>query len=546
MSIGRRQGPASISTTSSASGTLAGRLVRALAGAAVFVQTLGGCAGQVGDTPPPPPGPRCEPQAGGPYWVEEGQPVGFTLSCKTGEPLGTFAELADAGTAVQLSPLPAGATFDAESGAFAWTPGLAQAAVYSLTATVGSESVAVKIGVADAFDALGNEPVADPLAYPEEMGLPVLFLAPGPTSADVYAPADVVFRGRRYAGNTEAKKRGAASLGYPKNSYTIEFDRSDPFDAPDLGFDARHKIVLISTFDDNAYVRQRLAYEVWNRMDPSHVQVETTSIVVYLDGAFYGLYTLADHVDDDLLQSFGMAKTVNVYKAINHDANFRLVKNGGGQKPTLHAGYEKKDGLPAEGQPGAFDDLDTLVMWAATASDQSFRAERADRLNVRDYEDWWIFVTLILADDSAGKNSYHAHDPGGGPFRYVPWDFNHAFGQTWQTAREAADIDEDYASMNRLFERFLADPQIAGPLRARYQSLLGGVLAVAEIQALVDIYVAEIDASARRDERRWGDAYRSYSGWSFRSDFTSYEQELAYLRGWIDDRWAFVGKSLGP
>ena len=39
-----------------------------------------------------------------------------------------------------------------------------------------------------------------------------------------------------------------------------------------------------------------------------------------------------------------------------------------------------------------------------------------------------------------------------------------------------------------------------------------------------------------RDWERWGSEYRSYGGWSWRSDWTTPEEEVAYIRDWVDDR----------
>jgi spore coat protein CotH len=487
-------------------------------------------AGPPPDAPPPPP--ACEPTGGGPYWILEGETVTFTVECATG------IELAEGD--ISVGSLPEGAAFDPKTRAVTFTPKLDQAALYSPMIIVGStgEKGYVKIGVADAWDNPANEPIKKPLAYTEEYGLPVLFLSPPPTTEE-YAPATVMYRGHTYP--VQAKLRGAASLGYPKKSYTLEFPTLDKFDEPVFagGFKNKRKIVLISTFDDNSYVRQRLAYDLWNRLDPGHIQIQTYSAVVYMDGKYYGLYTVSDHVDGFLMEDHGLWQDGNLYKAVDHNANFRLTSSGGQPKQTLHDGFVKREGLPAEGQPGAFQDLEDLVSFVATSSSPDFLANVDTWIDRRDYENWWIFVTFVMGDDSAGKNSYHYHDPKGGVFRYAPWDFNASFGQTWQTARQGAQSLVEYKGTNRIFERFLDEPSIGDPLRARYSAVLQKQYSKEAVLALVDAYIAEIDASARRDEGKWQNAYQSYGGWSWRNDFTTYEQELAYLKQWIADRWAF-------
>jgi spore coat protein CotH len=482
-----------------------------------------------------PSAPACEPDGGGPYWLLEGDAVSVPLGCKTGLQL--------AGEDFTIEPMPEGATYDPKTATLHWTPGLDQGAVYNLTITANGEFAGLKIGVVDRWNDPGNVPVVDPLIYTEEYGLPVLHLTAAPDiNADASTPATAVYRGHTYTAG--AKYRGAASLGYPKKSFTIEFSKDDKFNEPAYagGFTDKRKLVLISTFDDNTYVRQRLAYEMWDRLDPGHLQIQVYSGVLFLNGVYWGLYTFSDHVDDDLMGAHGLSKAGNLYKARTHDANFRLV-TAQDMKPksSPHQGLTKEEGLPLDGQPGAYDDLDDLVTFVATATAKSFLAEIDTRIDRRDYEDWWIFVSLIMGDDSAGKNSYHYHDPIGGPWRFAPWDFNDSFGQTWQSARKGFEAHPDgYTWANQLFTRFLAEPSIGDPLRARYGAVLAGVYALDDILALYDAMIAEIDPSARRDEGLWGQQYINYGGWNWRKDFLTYEEEVLYMRQWMQDRWAFV------
>jgi spore coat protein H len=478
--------------------------------------------------PRPDAGLVCDPQAGGPYWLTEGETVTVRAECATGLTSETLT----------IEPLPDGAEWDAESATLTWTPGLDQAAVYELEVTGASEVGQVKIGVADRWDDPDNQPV-DPLTYTEEYGLPVFHLDSSPDiNGDDYTPATIIYRGHEYAG-TEAKNRGASSLDYPKKSFTLKFTREDKFSDEPRQFLGKRKVVLNTTFDDNSYLRQRLVYELWNRLDPEHIQIQHYSAVLFLDGVYHGVYEVLDHVDGYLMEDHGLRQDGNLYKSINHDANFRLLGSDDQPKQTLHDGYEKKEGTPLEGEAGAFADLEELVEWVANATPTQFAAQLEERIDRRDFEDWWLLIALTEADDSAGKNCYLYHDPvRGGPFRYIPWDFNHSYGQDWETFRQAADVDpEDYTWANAIFERLLTVPSTGDPLRARFREALDGVWRVDTVLAFFDAFVAEMDAAVRRDEERWGAEYAAY--WD-RDDLTTYDQEIAYVRAWIEERWAFV------
>lgn len=469
-----------------------------------------------------------------PYWLAEGETVEIDILCAdAGDDVG--------GEDVTLAPLPGGAAYDPQAARLTWTPALDQAAVYEIAAELPGrgETTTITIGVAERWDHPDNVPIVDRSAYPMEYGVPVFFLSPPPEDSEVYASTTVVYRGVTY--QAEAKKRGRSSLDYPKNSYTLKFPGGRPFSEPERagGFTYKRKVVLTSPFDDNSYVRQRLAFELWNRLDPEHIQIQSYMAVVYLEDQLWGLYTVTDHVDDDLIAQQGLGGDGHLFKSLSHDANFRLTRfPDGPPKQALSEGYEKKSGEPEEG-PGAFDEIEDLVRFAAEADDATFEAEVGARIDLEDYLDWLILVTFIAGDDNAGKNTYH-YRPLDGPWRMTPWDFNATFGQDWTTARRSVDDLNHYGTNNRLFERFLDIPSLTDALATRYRQALDGPLSVAEIDALIDDILAGLGPAVARDQARWGADYEAFDLWSDRTDFTTHEEEVSYVRAWIAERWALL------
>jgi hypothetical protein len=483
------------------------------------------------------PGP-CQPTAGGPYWLQEGETLTLKVSCATGLRL--------PGVVFRIEPLPPGATYDPVTATLRWTTRLDQAAVYVLKirAPAGKPGQ-VKVGVADNWAHPNNVPVLDVNRYTEEYGLPVVHIqGASRLNPDAHVPILVTYRGHTHG--AEGKVRGNSSLSFPKNNYTLKFSEEDPFNEPTLagGFTNRRSLVLVNTFNDNSYLRARMGFELWSRISPNGIHLKTYSAVVFLDGKYHGLYTVVDHVNKHLMPFHGLNKDGNLYKADSGAANFRLVDALGQPKRNPHVGFVKQDGEPPEGQPGAFDDLDELVRFVATSSAETFRTEGPQRISLRDYEDWWILITLLVAQDSDIKNCFHYHDPAGGPWRYIPWDLDGVFGQSWKTFRLKPNASIDAGKDNEMFRRILMEPTFAGPLKARLRASLSTDFSPVLLHARLDALAREIGPSARRDELRWMAQHRAYPVWSSRTDFTTFEQEVEYIRQWITLRWAFLDTQL--
>jgi len=477
--------------------------------------------------------------------VVEGQPLVLHLQCGTGRALEPEA--------FEPGQLPAGATYHSEIAQLEWTPALDQAGDYQIPIVLPelAEHALVQVSVLDRFDAPDNVSVQEPRRYTRELGLPVVHLTyPSTLNADTYTPTTVTYLGREYI--ADAKYRGATSSKYPKRSYTLKFAKSDRFEAQQPGFEApRRRIVLTSTFDDNSNLRQRLAFELWNRLDPDHIRIATYNAVLFVNGEYRGVYLVGDHVDEDLLDAHGMWRESNLYKARQHSADFTPPSGATDSETNWHIGYTKEEGEPEADAPDAYADLDALVAWVAQADETAFFDELDQRLRRTDFEDWLVFVGAIAATDSAGKNSYLCHDPRSDSevdarWRYIPWDFNASFGQSYRTSRRTADAypPQAFGQYNHLFERLLGNADARQHIHDRYAAALSGAWQLASVQAWLAEHAQEIAAASERDETKWRDAYRAY--WtSARSDFLSHTEEVDYLREWLDARWALLQRTSG-
>ncbi|MBN2535358.1 MAG: CotH kinase family protein [Spirochaetales bacterium] len=376
-----------------------------------------------------------------------------------------------------------------------------------------------------------NEDGFDPLERPTEDGLPVFYIHPAPKSTD-YCPATVYYRGKKY--KAEARVRGSVSRHFPMKSYALRFPEDQLFNDPEFQFHDERIIALTTSFSDNSFIRNRLAFDLWNHMDSAHVQIKTYNAVVYLNACYWGLYTICEHVDDLLLEENGLNRYGNLYKGVTHDANFYLKEN-------LHEGFLKTEGNPEHGENGAYTDLDEFINFVCKTEPDDFVARLGSVLKQQEYEDWWMYVVFMMTFDCCNKNAYHYIDPAGGLWRYIPWDFNDAFGQL-RTRRLNPFDDPDYTNLNNLFRRFLEQEEIFSSIKARYLDILspGNAFDDNWIVSKIDEYDAEIHDAAVKSEKKWRKEYRDYGTWSDRDDFTTYEEEIQYMKNWVIDRHSFL------
>jgi spore coat protein H len=479
-----------------------------------------------------------------PFWME-GDRVSFTLSCATGR---TPAE-----AGVEIVNLPSGAEFDRGTGQLEWSTGPTDGGTIDLMFTglpledgQPIESHVVQLSIADNGD-IGGAVAPDPSTYFEEWGLPVVHIQVASSMSEYEQDATITIRGETVQG--AAKIRGAFSAGYTKPSYTLDFDSAE------LGVDewkggTREHLILITTFDDNSYVRQKLLYDLWAEMadhqDVHRFRPRTFFNIVYINGVYQGVYTGCDRIDDEFIRHMGMESGEgNLYKAVSHDANFKVETASGGVKTNLHAGYEKSEGEP----PGDFSDLDALVSHIGNADYGTIVRGSGDLIDIEEFMDWYILVAYTLAEDSAGKNSYLYNGADSGRFRYIPWDFNHSFGQDWRTLRTDAEKVNEYRWNNQVFVALQDDPAAAALLWARMAALRDdGPLNPDWLHEQMDDYYSLIRPAAERDWAHWRSSYRSFGGWSgYRDsagDWNEFTGEEAYLRQWISERDAMYGALL--
>jgi hypothetical protein len=108
--------------------------------------------------------------------------------------------------------------------------------------------------------------------------------------------SDSVFQ---FFGKVEMKVRGQYSLNFPQRSYTLElFDNNwNDTSVALCGMPAETDWLLIGTWNDRAFVRNPLMYQLYNQM--GHYSTRYRFCEVVLNGEYVGIYQLTEKIKRD-------------------------------------------------------------------------------------------------------------------------------------------------------------------------------------------------------------------------------------------------------
>ena len=370
----------------------------------------------------------------------------------------------------------------------------------------------------------------------ENKKIPIFFIHPLPVSKDYFSSVTVIYKGITY--KAKGKIRGAQSAFYPKKSYTLKFSKKNLFSDPDNPLFTNHeKLILHSNFDDNSYIRNRLAYFIWNSLE-NDFKINSFSAEIYGNGSFKGLYTVTEFIEKSYFVRNGKSSGGNLYKGESWDANLFT-------KADLFSGIEKKEGYPEAGDEGSYSDMKLFIeiLNNNKLSESEFSKIFSQVADVQSYYDWWFLVSLIKGFDSIAKNTYHYHDlSASGKWYFIPWDFNYSFGQNAKTERSSPNFDHKKVSGNAVFKRLILNPNFHENYRKRYTRLLMNDLSLSNLINMIDKIYEEIHVSAKKDFSKWEKSYRDYILWNERKDFTNFDDEVNYIKKWITNQYQIVLK----
>ena len=339
------------------------------------------------------------------------------------------------------------------------------------------------------------------------------------------------------------KIRGTSSQQYDKKSYRVELwaDETGTLmaDTAFLGLRSDDDWNLEAMWAQPLRLRDKVANELWMEMyrlpyaesEPAALPgIRMVYADLFINDEYLGVYTLTERMDRKQL---GLRK-------YNCDIRGVLYKGNGPGTPTFDTlpNYDNTQDTWDNYEWVYPNESDTAIDWnhlysftnfVMNASDNVFYSQYAAQFDKDNAIDYYLFINSLMAMDNMGRNLFLARYKKSSTYIYLPWDLDAIWGldidgsQTYNTAGLMS---------NGFFDRLTQDCNDNGfvvSATTRYNALRNTILTTEHIMELVqNQYDALVESGAYE---------REHEAWP---DFTVDENQLTYMREWLDDRFGYL------
>ncbi len=341
--------------------------------------------------------------------------------------------------------------------------------------------------------------------------------------SDDFVEATFVHNGAVYDG-IGVRYRGAWARDWRKKSWKIKFNKGHYFKE-------QRTINLNSCFRDPAFMREKLAYDVFKWAGIPYC--ETQFVRLHLNGQFHGMFVQVEHPDKRYMTRNNRPGGA-LYKA-NPGDNNRDERVFGSYEEYVSA-YDKHS---REWEP--YDDLITFIeeLNAAPDAEQFLKAN----LNIDAYASYMAANACIMNWDQFVRNHYDLCDTEGtGKWEQAPWDLDRTMGDHWDGRFNAYDLpllagDRNHTVVggwwNRVVDKFLSVPAYRRLYYSRLAQFLNTFYTEENIVQQIDYHHSLLADEVAMDRAKWG----SYYG-------TDLASGVAVLKGFVRNRIAFLKANL--
>ena len=366
-----------------------------------------------------------------------------------------------------------------------------------------------------------------------------------------------------YNGNITIELRGNSSQYNPKKPYRIETVNSigENLNVSILGMPEENDWVLYAPYQDKTMLRNALAYKLAN--DMARYAPRTRFCELYINEQYLGVYILMekikrdanrvdiskltpDEVDGDDVTG-GYILKFDWYYTGDNIGGFESVYDG----MAYNYHYPKPSDITPEQESYISDYINTFEEIMSSDNYTDVNTGYPNLIDINSFiefillqefsknVDAYRLSTYIYKDKESINNKLTA-----GPI----WDINHGFGNcdygyTWLTEGWLLDYNpEGGDQMAFWWELLWEDPNFKNKISERYSELRQNILSKDYIFSSIDSMQTHLGLSINRNFQRW-DILGTYV-WPNYYVFDTYEEEIDYLKSWIDNRLVWMDSQI--
>ena len=365
-----------------------------------------------------------------------------------------------------------------------------------------------------------------------------------------------------YDGKITIEKRGNSSQEQEKPPYRFETvnNQGENNNVELLGLPVENDWILYAPWSDKSLLRNVLIYNLSN--DMGRYAPRSRYVELYLNNEYRGIYVLMEKIKRD--------KNRVAISSLNQDENFGddvtggyMLKfdweetgdnNGGfnslidGMRYNYH--YPKADEITShqENYIQTYINDFEIVM---NSNEYNSEGGYSDLIDVNSFIDFIILQEISRNVDAYGLSTYIYKDKESVNNKLIAgpiWDFNHGFGNcdyynAWET--DSWNISYLYEDMDQRAFWWLKlwnDESFNIKLKNRYKELRMSVLSTNNIHTKIDNFVTLLGNSVDRNYEKWP-ILGEYI-WPNYEVFKTYQEEISYLKKWIDNRLIWMDSQL--
>lgn len=335
--------------------------------------------------------------------------------------------------------------------------------------------------------------------------------------------------------------RGGVSRSFPKKSYSMELWRdpqgTDKFNEPLLGMRNDDDWILDGLWNEPLRLRDYVCHDLWLKIGRHPYKTQEPNSLMginrvfcefILNGSYRGVYYLGEKIDRKQLnlKEFDANLNGELYKG----SDWKPGVTFDGQEDFTNtedywSGFEAK--YPDEVGILDWSNLHDLIGFVVNSDQNTFDTGIAQRVDLPNMADYFIFMNMTYAEDNRGKNVYIARYDRSSLYFFLPWDMDGTFGSFW--TGERIDITDGILS-NGLYNKLLLNNDFKTEVKARWNTLKTNELGAAQLQRMFEInYNYLKDNGIYQREALNPELTQLYS-----------EEEIDFLKDWIERRITYL------